>query len=288
MATAMVVRVGLLARSSSTLQRAPMTPRRLAASLLAATLSHGLPALAQDAPPPADTPHAPAGVPDGARATESGAFLPYGLPARFDAPRAFAAVQGGYDTGRSGATFDLAVQATVVGPVSLRGGAGYVGPDGALRPSVGLSVNALQQAAHGVDLSIYGGYQSQGFNTVPAVNALVAVGRRFGRLSLLGNVGYGYGLDEGEHYGEARLAGLVRVLPNLHLGVDARGRMDLERDDDEPMNEPDFEVLAGPVASLSFGRFTVSAHGGVSIIKFRNDDAVRAGAMGTLLFGSAF
>ena len=39
-------------------------------------------------------------------------------------------------------------------------------------------------------------------------------------------MGYGYGLDEGEHYGEVHLAGLVRVLPSLHVGLDARARLD--------------------------------------------------------------
>ena len=224
-----------------------------------------------------------------AATAESGAFLPMGVPARNDAQRAYLYLQGGYDAARGGAVFDTTVQANIVGPLSLRGGAAYVGPDGTLRPSVALTVQALRQSQHGIDLSVYGGYQAPGFNTVPAANLVVAVGRTFGRLTLLSNLGYGYGLEEGEHYGELRVAGLVRALPNLHVGLDARGRLDLERDADEPENEPDFDVVAGPVVTWTVGHLAVSASGGASVIKYRLSDApVTVGAIGQLLVGSSF
>ena len=261
-----------------------MTPRalrRLAVLLL------GLPRAAAAVPTEGDAPERPPVT--AAATTASGAFLPLGAPARNDAQRAYLYLQGGYDAARGGAVFDTTVQANIVGPLSLRGGPAYVGPDGALRPSVALTVQALRQSSHGVDLSVYGGYQAQGFNTVPAANLVVAVGRTFGRLTLLSNVGYGYGLDEGEHYGELRVAGLVRALPDLHVGLDARARVDLERDADEPENEPDFDVVAGPVVTWTVGHLAVSASGGVSAIKYRLAETPTAvSAIGQLLVGSSF
>lgn len=224
----------------------------------------------------------------GARSTEGGAFLPLGVPARTDLQHAFLWMSGGYDAARDGFVFDSAVQATLHGPLSVRAGAGYVGPRGEARPSVSLALQALRQSAHGVDLSLYGGFQSQGFNTVSALDVTVALGRQFGRVGILTNVGYGYGLQAGEHYGAFRLAGLARLLPSFHLGFDARGRIDLERDADEPADEPDFDLTAGPVLTWSIQRFSLTASGGVAAMKFRRWDEARVGAQGQLLLGVTF
>lgn len=224
----------------------------------------------------------------GARSVDSGAFMPWSLPARGDAQRAFVLAQGGYDSAARGVVFEGAVQANIVGPLSLRGGFGYVGPDGQGRPSVALTVDLLRQAAHGVDLALYAGYQGHGFNTVPAASAALAVGRSFGRLRLLANVGYGLGVERDEHYGEARLGAMVRVHPMVAVGLDARARLDLERDDDEPEGEPDWDLVAGPLATLSFSRFVLGAGVGVSSTKFRASSEVRAGAIAHMTLGTAF
>lgn len=240
-------------------------------------------------PPASDGGEEDVAPPSSAAATQAGAFLPFSAPARGDTQRAYAWVQGGYDSANGGFVFDSTAQAHLAGPVSLRAGAGYVeNPGGAVRPSVSLSVDALRQERHGIDLAVYGGFQGQGFNTVPALNVLVAVGRSFGRLNLLANVGYGYGLDAGEHYGEARLAALVRVTPNLRLGLDSRARLDLERDADEPENEPDWDLMAGPEATLSLNRFVVSAGGGLSAMQYRLSSDTRVGAQGHLSVGATF
>lgn len=178
--------------------------------------------------------------------------------------------------------------ASLIGPVGLRAGVGYVGPGGTVRPSVSLSVDVLRQERHGINLAVYGGYQGQGFNTVPALNVVLSVGRRFGRVNLLANVGYGYGLEAGEHYGELRLAGVVHAHRLLTVGVDARARLDLERDDDEPTNEPDWDLFAGPQATLTLGHVAVSANVGFSSLKYRLQSEVYAGALAQLSVGAAF
>ena len=268
-----------------------MTPRDLSRSLLcvftSAALALGAPRVADADPLEGDGPD-PVPV-SAARTAETGAFLPFTVPASNAAQRAYLTMQGGYDAARGGMVFDTAVQATVVGPLSLRGGAAYVAPSGTLRPSVALAVQALRQDRHGVDLSLYGGYQAQGFNTVPAANVTLAIGRTVGRVSLIANVGYGYGLDEGEHYGEVRLASLVRALPDLRVGLDARARIDLERDADEPENEPDWDLTVGPMVTWTVGHFAVSASGGLSAIRYRlSETPATVGAIGQLLLGSAF
>lgn len=244
-------------------------------------------ARAAQADPEVDGAEAPREV-SAARSVDVGAFMPWSLPARGDAQRAFVLVQGGYDSAARGAVFDSAVQANVYGPLSLRGGFSYVGPEGRGRPSVSLSVDLLRQGAHGVDLALYAGFQGNGFNTVPAVSAMLALGRSVGRLSLRANVGYGLGVERGEQYGEARLGAMVRVHPMVSVGLDARARLDLERDADEPEGEPDWDLVAGPLATLSFNRFVLGAGVGVSSTKFRASSDVRAGAVAHMTLGTAF
>ncbi|MFO0630074.1 MAG: hypothetical protein U0325_31225 [Polyangiales bacterium] len=262
------------------------SPRRAALTTLALCLA----TTAARADPPVDgegeaaTPHEVLG----ARSVDSGAFLPLGVPARGDAQRAYVHLQGGYDTGAGGPVFEGTAQARLYGPLSLRAGFGYVGPDGDGRPSVALTMDLLRQARHGVDLAVYAGYQGHGFNTVPAVALTLALGRSFGPVNLLANVGYGLGLEEGEHYGEARLAALVRVHRVLSIGLDARARLDLERDADEPDGEPDWDLVAGPLATLSIDRFVVGVGGGLAATKFRAGGDLRAGAIAQLSLGVAF
>jgi hypothetical protein len=146
--------------------------------------------------------------------------------------------QGGYDGAENGAVFQTTLEARILGRLSLRAG-GYIGPSGTFRPEVGLRVDALRQERHGVDLAFLGLYEAKGFNTVRAITARVAVSRPFGDTRLVGDLGYGFGLEEGERYGDFRLAGLHAVTSHLQVGLDSRFRVVLERDSDEPLGEPD-------------------------------------------------
>ena len=223
-----------------------------------------------------------------ARGVDAGAFMPFSLPARGDTQRAYALVQGGYDGAARGFLIESAVQANVYGPLSLRAGFGYSTPAEVGRPSVALTLDLLRQGAHGVNLALYAGYQGLGFNTVPAATVALALGRTFGRVNLLASAGYGLGVEQGEHYGEARLGAMVRVHPLLAVGVDTRARLDLERDGYEPEGEPDWDLVAGPLATLSIDRFVVGAGVGVSSTKFRASPEVRTGALAHLSLGAAF
>jgi hypothetical protein len=226
------------------------------------------------------------GPPPAARSAQAGAFLPWTMSARSDTQRALVFGQGGYNSAEKSGVFETVAEAQIFGRVSLRAGGSYFGET--FRPEAGLRLDALRQERHGVDLAVLGVYETKGFNTVRAVTARVAVSRTFGNTRLVSNVGYGIGLEEGEGYGDFRLAGLHGITEKLHIGVDSRLRMDLERDSDEPPGEPDWEVVAGPVATYAIDRFIVSAMAGYSAMKYRLVGGTSTGAIGTLGFGAVF
>jgi len=227
--------------------------------------------------------------PPSAKSAGAGAFLPFTMGARSDTQRALVYGQGGYGGATKGAIFETVIEAQVFGRVSLRAGGNYSELGGKFRPEVGLRLDALRQERHGVDLAVVGGYESSGFNMVRAATARVAVSRAFGDTRLVSNLGGGVGLDDGERYGDFRLAGLHAVTDKLHVGLDSRIRVDLERDSDEPAGEPSWELQSGPVASYALGRFVVTASGGVSALKLRQGDTTsHVGAIGTLGLGAVF
>jgi hypothetical protein len=240
-------------------------------------------ALAQETRDDVTVPTASAG-----RTADRGGLSPWSMAPRGDLQQGVVNVVGGYDGARKGAAFETAVELRLLGPLSIRAGGSYVGPDGEVRPLVAGKVDLLRQERAGLDLAVAGGYEPHGFNTVPAVGALVAAGREVGPVYLMGNLGYGLGLEEGEHFGDARLAALGRVAPNLRVGVDSRLRIDLERDSDEPEGEPDWELLAGPLATVSLGRFAVTGGAGLSAIRMRLEKDTQVGALGYLGLGAVF
>lgn len=225
---------------------------------------------------------------DAARSADTGALLPSTTPARGDGQRALAHVRGGYDAAYDSAVLETILEAQVIGPLSLRAGGSYHAQSGILQPDVALRVDALRQERHGIDLALGTGYEALGFNLTPAVVARVALGRALGATTLVANLGYGQGLEADERYGDARFAAMLRVATDLQLGLDSRFRVDLERDDDEPADEPDWELAAGPIATWSYERWFVTAAGGVSSFALRLDPRVRIGPSASLGVGTVF
>ncbi len=223
-----------------------------------------------------------------ATSADVGSFLPLTMAARSDSQRGLVFGQGGYNGAESSAVFNLLGEAQLFNRVSLRLGGGYYGPNDQFRPEVGLRIDALRQETAGVDLAVLGVYETKGFNTVRAITARVAISRLFGGTRVISNLGYGFGLEEGERYGDFRLAGVHVVTAQLLVGVDSRLRIDLERDDDEPPGEPDYEVIAGPVATYAIDRYVISANAGYSALKYRLVPGTHAGAIGMLGVGTVF
>jgi hypothetical protein len=149
-------------------------------------------------------------------------------------------------------------------------------------------IDALRQEQNGVDLAFAGGYESRGFNEVPAVAGTLALGRSLGKLQLLANVGYARGLEDAEQYGSAGLAGIYQASQQLQLGLDSRLRVDLERNDDEPPGEREWELLAGPTVTFTMGSFAVIGGTGLAVNQLRLQPGLNVGAIGYLGLGAAF
>jgi hypothetical protein len=222
------------------------------------------------------------------RSAGAGAFSNWNMTARADTQRAAARVVGGYDGASKGATFDTGAEAQVTGRVAIRAAGSSSPASEGLALRLEGRVDALRQEAQGVDVSFAGGYESRGFNEVPALVGTVALARSLGKLQLLANVGYARGLQEAEQYGSAGVAGIYHVAPQVQLGLDSRFRIDLERDDDEPPGERDWELLAGPTLAVSAGSFAVIAGGGMAANRLRLEPGLNLGVIGYLGLGAAF
>jgi hypothetical protein len=141
--------------------------------------------------------------------------------------------------------------------LSLIGGGSYAAGSSGFPDSSGVRAGVKLQPVFedqlGVDGVVSVAYESRGFNLVPAVSVELLLARRIGdTLLLLLNLGYGAGLREAERSGRLRAAILTPVVAKLRLGLEARGALDLERDEDEPTGEPDHDVIAGAVAKCMF------------------------------------
>ena len=223
-----------------------------------------------------------------AHAAEAGAFLISALSPRSDGRRGLVTAAIGWDRARSGSMYDTTVEANLLGPVSLTAGALHDGPGTSASAHFELRLDALHQATQGLDLAIAAGYTDAGLNTVPAAVLRVAVGRNVGASYLLANVVYDQGLQDGERSGELRLAALYPVARAAHVGIDSRLQMDLERDNDEPSGEVDWEWRSGLVASYAWDRFVITGGGGVSALRLRSGGPTEVGPVVTAGIGTVF
>ena len=222
------------------------------------------------------------------QSASAGAFSNWTTTARSDTQRATARVIGGYDGAGKGATFDSGAEVQVTKRVGVRA----TGSSSPASDGLGLrfegKLDALRQETNGLDLAIAGGYESRGFNEVPALAGTLALGRSLGRLQLLANVGYARGIEDAEQYGSAGLAGIYQASQQLQLGLDSRLRIDLERDGDEPPGEREWELLAGPTVTFTVGSFAVIGGTGLAVNQLRLQPGLNLGAIGYLGLGAAF
>ncbi|HUS27201.1 MAG TPA: hypothetical protein VMZ53_01795 [Kofleriaceae bacterium] len=218
----------------------------------------------------------------------AGTLLPWSIGARHERQGILLGGYGGADLAKRAPVMAGTLDATLIDRVTLHATMTNVGMSNMLRPNVGLLVDVMRTEDTGVDLAVGGDYDIVGFNGVPAVVARTAIGANAGSLRLQGNAGFGLGLEQNERFGQVGISGLTPVAKALYVGIDSRARMDLERDDMEPSGELDWDMQAGPVATLALGRFAVSATGGVSAWKQRTHDTAKVGAVGAIGVGAAF
>lgn len=223
------------------------------------------------------------------RSAGTGAFSTLNMSARSDTQHAVGRVTGGFDGASKDGMFESSVEARVMRQASLRAGASTTPASKGLGLRLEGKVDALHQETSGVDLALAGGYEQNGFNEVAAATATAALGRRLGGLHLLGNLSYARGVVETEeHYGSAGLSAMYRVAAPLLLGLDSRFRIDLERDDDEPAGEREWELQGGPAFTLTAGSFAVMGGAGLAANRLRLVPGTNLGALAYLGVGAAF
>jgi hypothetical protein len=221
-------------------------------------------------------------------AVNEGALLPSTLAPRVGANAALAYGFAGYDGARSAPIGGATAEVHVWGPFALRGGAEYSTERKQARPTIGGRVQILRQERHGLDGSLGVFYRPEGFTEPEGeIECFVSLGRRFDRVTVLGNLVYGQDPEGNERDGEVRLASLYGV-GRWSLGVDSRLRFAIgTQKSANAQAEPKFDLLAGPVAAATVGPVALFAQAGPSVLKLAGrDTSVGVAALGGL--GSVF
>src|SRR5262245_59012179 len=222
-----------------------------------------------------------------ATAVREGALLPSTLSPRVGATQALAIGFAGYDGARPSAIGGATAEVRVWGPFAIRGGAEYSTVRKEPRPTIGGRVQLLRQERHGIDGSFSVFYRPEGFTEPEGeIESFVSLGRRFERVSLLGNLVYGQDPEGNERDGEIRLASLYGT-GRWSVGVDSRLRFALgSQRGAMAAAEPKLDLMAGPVAAATVGPVALFAQAGPSVLKVTGRTSV--GVAGLAGVGSAF
>lgn len=219
----------------------------------------------------------------------AGALLPWTIAARHVRQGILVNTYAGWDAAKRVPLLTGSLDATLIERVTLRASASNPGMSDQLRSSVGLLFDVAREDDAGLDIAFGGDYELTGWNHNPALVTRVAAGSTAGQMRLQANAGFGLATDgSSERYGDLRLSGVHPIAEGFYAGVDSRARVDLERGGEEPNGELDWDMQAGPVATLAVGRWSVSATGGVSAWKLRSRDEAKVGALGALGAGAVF
>lgn len=205
---------------------------------------------------------------DAAQTTRDGTFLPTTLAARVGDQHVTGLFLGGYETtAGQGAIFSGVAEAALFHRVALRAGVEYLSATQQAAPLVGVRVGILTQERYGFDLGGAFQYRNRGFTQASGeFEMLILASRRWNRLGVYGNLAYGQGTDSKERDGEIRAAVLYAIHEKANIGLDARARFDLgEETPARATNklESDFDLLAGPLATLAVGPFMLMAQAGI-------------------------
>jgi hypothetical protein len=220
-------------------------------------------------------------------AVRDGALLPSTLSPRVGATAALAFGFAGYDGARSAPLGSATAEVRVWGPFAIRGGAEYSNVRKEARPTIGGRVQLLHQERHGVDGSLSVFYRPEGFTEPEGeIETFVSLGRRFERISVLGNLVYGQDPEGNERDGELRFASLYAV-GRWSFGVDSRLRFAIGTQKSAmAQTEPKFDLMAGPIATAAVGPVAFFAQAGPSVLKVTGSTSAGVAALGGV--GSVF
>ena len=227
---------------------------------------------------------------DPAVTANDGLFLPQTTAARIGDQRVSAMVLGGYDSAVGGPALSAAVEGALYRRVAIRvgvdsqgiGGAGtagvFAGFGDRVSYSAGAKVGILRQEQHGIDLAVMATYRSRGLTQhTGEIEIGVAASRRWNRFGLYANLAYGQGFDVDTRDAAVRVAALYNLGERWQLGLDARARFDIGStvsDASRYAPEVDFDLLAGPTASVALGPVILLAQAGARALVFEQRDPV--------------
>jgi hypothetical protein len=219
---------------------------------------------------------------------EAGLLLPGTVAAAVGAVPAMVTAVSGYDSARGTATFAATADIQLWGPVALRIGASYLPQtptEKQLQPQVGLRVQLLDQARHGVDFGAGMFFKRERYSQDGGEIQLVLMGaRRLGRLGLFGNLAYGQDPEGDDRDGQISVAALYTVGRHLQLGADGRMRFDLMSTDSRrnARGEAAIDLMAGPIASVPVGPMALTAQIGYVAVRAAGPTHTGVAAIGGL------
>jgi hypothetical protein len=157
-----------------------------------------------------------------------------------------------------------------------------------MRPSLGGRVQLLRQAAHGVDGSVSVFYKAEGFTEAEGeIETFLAIGHRFDRVSLLGNLVYGQDPEGNERDGEIRGAAFWST-GRWMLGIDSRARFAIGSQHGYAGTvEPRFDFEGGPTGTAVLGPVAIFAEAGPSAFQMEGGQ-IKVGLATIAGVGAAF
>ena len=221
-------------------------------------------------------------------AVGDGCFLPQTLSPRVNSLQVFGFGSGGYDSSRRGPRVDSAVEAGVWGPFALRFQATYSNDTEKMRPSIGGRAQILRQERHGIDGAVTVFFKTEGFTeTEGEIETFISVGRRFERVSVVGNLVYGQDPEGNERDGEVHAA-VFHQHRWLMYGLDSRVRFAIgTQRGHAATTEPVFDLVAGPVVMAATGIGAIFAQAGPSAFAL-DHTATRVGVAALAGLGAAY
>jgi hypothetical protein len=221
---------------------------------------------------------------------ESGALLAGFTPARRGTGVGLAYLLGGYDAAKASPTYVAAAELRPLSRLAIRAEVASLPTSSSLGPQPRLELrwSLTTQAASGIDTTIGLAYRRDKITQDDGiVQAVVAIGRRFGRATVVANLAYGQDAEGDDRVSDLRLATLVRVRDRFVVGAAASASSELGSTDPRraARGEVNEELQLGPTCAVGFGGWLAMAQVGAEQI---DTTTRRMGAFALAGAGSVF
>jgi len=176
-----------------------------------------------------------------------------------------ASIASGYDTASENLDVRATGEARLARWLALRAGVEASTLPDRQRPFVGLRARLFDEADDGVDGWLGIAYEQDGIR--PGEGRL-EVATWLARGGLRAQLAYAQDEENDDRQADVQLAALHAFSPAFHAGVGARLRTDLWSDDTKRRrDEPDLELVAGPLAEVDLGPLVLFGQVGVSGVR---------------------